>query len=218
MRLFFRFFIFSNIETTMKIHSDKIQFKPIDDHISLIFHETDMIKFWTPEIKAPFGVDENFGKHYLRLELDPNNTQHQNLKKIIEKVESILLKKLSMDPSDFKSVIRKKIQSKDTTTNEYNPDIIDVRLKFIRNALVSTCEYENQRDHYLKTIYEIDKDSYVKVYLEIHGFWDYRSDFTTLHEENKKDRRVGLIVNALKVKVLDKKDSTRNNTQEFYIG
>ena len=80
--------------------------------------------------------------------------------------------------------------------------------------------YENVRDSYLKTIYEIEPNSMIDVYVEIHGIWDYRqkensstlgvigkrklqNEEVKVIKEDQEVKRVGLIVNALKIKVLD---------------
>lgn len=182
----------------MKIDKNKINFRKIDEHVSMIYHETDIIKFWTPELTAPFGIDENFGKHYIRVEIDENNTKENQLKKIIEKMEDILMKKLNIEENELKKIIRRKVGDK---------EIMDIRLKTIRNKMITECEYENERDNYLKTVYELDKGARVKIYLEIHGFWDHRDE-----NGEKLDHKVGIILNALKIKVM------RNNSPEFYIG
>ncbi len=203
----------------MKIESDKINFRKIDEHISMIYHETDIIKFWTGPIKAPFGVDENFGKHYIRLELDENIKKHAIFKKIITKMESIISKKLDLKEGDLKPIARRKI-------GEH--DLLDIRLKEMKSKMMTECTYENTRDNYLKTIYEIEPNSMVDVYIEIHGIWDYRKKESSLgmigkrrllseeknEEEGENDhKKVGLIVNALKIKVLE----TRNNQMEYFI-
>ncbi len=183
----------------MKIESNKIGFKKMDENIQLIFNDMEVIKFWSPELRVPFGVDENFGKHYIRLELEKENKQHQNLKKIIDKVESILKKKKDLEDFEMKSIFRRKMGEN---------DLMDLRLKQIKSKVITEVEYENKRDNYLKTVYDIEKESIVKIYLEVHGFWDYRI------EGERKEHKVGLILNALKIKVLDKKYS-RNNQEDF---
>lgn len=202
----------------MKIESEKINFRKIDDHISMIYHETDIIKFWTGPMKAPFGVDENFGKHYIRLELDENIKKHAIFKKIITKMELIISKKLDLKEGDLKPIARRKI-------GEH--DLLDIRLKEMKSKMMTECTYENTRDNYLKTIYEIEPNSMVDVYIEIHGIWDYRKKESSLgmigkrrllsedkNEEGENDhKKVGLIVNALKIKVLE----TRNNQIEYFI-
>jgi hypothetical protein len=190
----------------MKIESQKIQFQKIDDHVSLIYHNGKPIQFWTPELRVPFGIDENFGKYYIRLEIHQETKQHEMLKKILEKVESVVIKRLQLEEQELKTIFRRKIG---------DHDLLDVRLKEIKGHNQTTCEYENARDNYLKTVFDIEKESYVKVFLEIHGIWDYREGNENTKKE--KDNRVGLIVNALKIKVMEKKD-LRNNLPEFIIG
>ncbi len=180
----------------MKIESDKINFKKLDDHISLIFHETEIIKFWTPELFVPFGVDDNFGKHTIQLVIDKDTPQHINLKKIIEKVEKVLIKRLKLKEGELKSVFRRKMG---------DFDMLDVRLKQIKGKMITEYEYENKKDNYLKTIYDMDKESRVKVFIEVHGYWDYR-DYKE-ESEDIQENKVGLIVNILKMKILDKKNA-----------
>lgn len=188
----------------MKIESDKINFKKIDEHVSMIFHETDIIKFWTPELYVPFGVDENFGKYTIQLVVDKDTPQHINMKKIIEKVEKVLIKKLKLKPGELKSIFRRKMGDN---------DMLDIRLKQIKGKMICEYEYENKKDNYLKTIYDMDKESRVKAYIEIHGYWDYRNKLEEDDSVNKElkqhleENKVGLIVNILKLKILDKKNA-----------
>ncbi len=178
----------------MKIESEKINFKKQDEYITQIFHETEQIKFWTPDLYVPFGVDERFGKYVIQLVLDKDSTQHKNLKKIIEKVEKVLIKRLDIKEEEFKSIFRRKMGDN---------DMLDLRLKQIKTKVITECEYENKKDNYLKTIYEIQKESRVKALIEIWGFWDYREKGKLEEEEGNK--RIGLIVNILKIKVLENK-------------
>ncbi len=182
----------------MKIESEKINFKKLDEHINLIFHEMDIIKFWTPDLFVPFGIDENFGKHTIQLVVDKDTPQHINLKKIIEKVEKVLIKRLKLKNGELKSVFRRKMG---------DLDMLDIRLKQIKGKIICDYEYENKKYNYLKTIYDMDKESRVKAFIEIHGYWDYRE---TNEEDNKteekiQENKVGLIVNILKLKILDTK-------------
>jgi hypothetical protein len=62
--------VFKNRVNAEIENSNEINFKKVDEHISMIFHETDMIKFWTPELYVPFGVDDNFGKYTIQLVID----------------------------------------------------------------------------------------------------------------------------------------------------
>ncbi len=182
----------------MKIESSKINFKKMDENVYRIYHDTDVIQFWSPVLKAPFGVDENFGKYYIQLDLhEENNTQQKHLKKIIEKVESVIKKRLNLEDHEMKNIFRRQIG---------NRDLMEVRIKMMKNSVLTDIEYENKRDSYLKTLFDIEENSYVKVNLEVHGFWDHRD----INSEEKKTNKVGLILNATKIKVMDKAKYERN--------
>ncbi len=172
----------------MKIESEKIQFKNINENISQIFHDGKILQFWSPVLKAPYGIDEKFGKFLLQLELHENSTQHKHLKKIIENIENIIIKRLNLEDNEIKHIIRRQIG-----TN----DLMETKMKQMKDRIITEVEFENKKDSYLKTIYDLDKNSYVKVYLEIGGIWDYRE------EGKREDHKVGLLLNVLKIKVLD---------------
>ncbi len=187
----------------MKIESNKINFRSLDAHNVEIYHDTDRIRFWTGPMKVPFGIDENFGKHYIRVELDEDSKQDTIFKKIIEKIEGIMIKRLNIGEGQLKKIIRRKVGNK---------DIADIRVKQIKNNVLTECEYENPRDNYLKTLFDIEKGDIVRIYVEIFGYWDYREGGTALEESTSNpSSSIGLLVNALKVKVL------RNNQIEYFV-
>jgi hypothetical protein len=138
----------------MKIESNKINFRSLDAHNVEIYHDTDRIRFWTGPMKVPFGIDENFGKHYIRVELDEDSKQDAIFKKIIEKIEGIMIKRLNIGEGQLKKIIRRKVGNK---------DIADIRVKQIKNNVLTECEYENPRDNYLKTLFDIEKGDIVKI-------------------------------------------------------
>ena len=87
-----------------------------------------------------------------------------------------------MDENEFKSIIKKR----------NNSDLIECRIKTIKNSILTIIEYEDKDNNYLKTIFDIPKQSYLKVQFEINGLWDYRND--------KKDKnKCGLIVYITKI-------------------
>jgi len=64
----------------------------------------------------------------------------------------------------------------------------------MKNNLITTVEYEDTNNNYLKTLYDLPKQSYVKAQIEINGLWDYRTD--------KKDKnKIGLTVYITKIYV-----------------
>ena len=170
----------------MKLDINKIDFKSTTDNIKLITHDNVMLKFWSPKILAPFGIDKEYNKYLFKLEVDESILEIAYFKKLISYIETLIKKKLNIDDNEFKSVIKNR---------EKKDDIIECRLKTMKNNMVTEVEYEDKDTYYLKTIYDIPKQSYVKAQIEINGIWDYRT-------ENKDNNKCGLIVNIKKIIVL----------------
>ena len=233
----------------MKIDINKLDFKKVSDNIYQINHDKDVIKFWSPKICVPFGIDKDYDKYYIRLELDEvfrklhqpaaspaaqhpgysisedrlrycssvgsaqyrndgdiqallgaaefvgdknlleekNNESHIYFKKVISHIEKLIKKKLDVQDNEFKSVIRNRGPNK--------TELIECRIKNFKKNFQTTVEYEDKENNYLKTIFDIEKQCYVKVLCEIYGLWDYRN-------ETKENNKIGLILYATKIIVL----------------
>ena len=171
----------------MKLDIEKLEIKNSAPNINLITHDNIVLKFFTCYLFLPFGIENEYGKTIAKLELDNNNAEHLQLKKVITHIENLIMKKMNIDEDEFKSIIRKR--------NGKN-DMLEVRIKTMKNRILTDVEYLNKEVNYLKTIYDIQKKSTVKVQLEINGLWDYRTD-------EKKSNRSGLIVYANKIIVND---------------
>lgn len=167
----------------MKIDINKLEFKKINENISLIYHDNKTLRFWTPLILAPFGIDNEYNKYLLKLEIDDKIDEHVHLKKILLHIENLIKKKLDISDLEFKSIIKYR---------ENNSDLIEPRLKNIKNNITTIIDFEDKENNYLKTIFDIKKQSYYKVQLEINGFWDYRT-------EKKERNKSGLIVYVTKI-------------------
>lgn len=167
----------------MKIDINKLEFKKINENISLIYHDNKTLRFWTPLILVPFGIDNEYNKYLLKLEIDDKIDEHVHLKKIILHIENLIKKKLDISDLEFKSVIKYR---------ENNSDLIEPRLKSIKNNITTIIDFEDKENNYLKTIFDIKKQNYYKVQLEINGFWDYRN-------EKKERNKSGLIVYVTKI-------------------
>lgn len=166
----------------MKLDINKIEIEKISDNISLIYHNNVTLRFWTSKILCPFGIDNEYNKYLLKLEVNNEKDEDTHLKKLILHIENLIRKKLDMDESEFKSIIKKR----------NNSDLIECRIKTIKNSILTIIEYEDKDNNYLKTIFDIPKQSYLKVQFEINGLWDYRND--------KKDKnKCGLIVYITKI-------------------
>lgn len=171
----------------MKIDINKIEFKKNNQNISQILHDNNVLKFWSPPILLPFGLDNEYDKYLIRLELHENDSNnHDHFRKILLHIEKIVKEKLNIDDNEFKSIIKKR-NKKD--------DLIECKIKTMKNNIITTIDYEDKDNNYLKTIFDLPKQCYVKVLFEIYGVWDYRND-------KKEKNKIGLIVYANKIIVL----------------
>ena len=180
----------------MKLDINKIELKELTENIYQILYEGKSLKFWSPTILIPFGLEYEYNKQILKAELDESEgnkyrNEHIHLKKLILHIEKLIKDKLNMNNEindQFKSIIKKR----------YNrPDMIECRIKKMKNNIMTSIEYEDKEHNYLKTIYDLPKQSYVKIQFEINGLFDYRNN----ENENEKNK-IGLIVYATKIIVL----------------
>ncbi len=167
----------------MKFDIDKIDIKNVAPNINTITHDNKTIRLWTCKLLLPFGLEDEYGKKIIKLELEENNNEHMQLKKIIEYLEKLIKRKMNVEDDEFKSVIRKRPSRK---------DMLEVRIKVMKNNILTEVEYEDKITNYLKTIYDLPKQYYIKVQLEINGFWDYRT-------EQKDKNKCGLVIYATKI-------------------
>ena len=178
----------------MKLDINKIELTKSTDNISQILHNNEVLRFWSPKIKVPFGIDNEYGKYIMRLELNERDkniveSEHIYFKKVILHIENLLKKKLNIDDIEFKSVLRKR---KDLN------ELLEFRIKNFKNNILTTIEYEDKDNNYLKGVLDIEKQCYVKVQIEIYALWDYRER----ESEKKEQNKVGLICYINKIIVL----------------
>jgi hypothetical protein len=170
----------------MKLDINKIEIKNISDNIFYIYHDNIILNFWTCKILCPFGIDNEYNKLLIKLELENDNIYAEHLKKVILHLENLIKKKLNIEDNEFKSIIKKR---------NGKCDILELRIKNSKNNILTKIEYQDNTTNYLKTIYDLPKQSYLKVQIEINGLWDYRT-------EKKENNKVGLIVYAKNITVL----------------
>ena len=163
-----------------------------DKNFKQIYHDGKVLQFWTPKMLMPFGIDNEYGKYILKLEFDDEkNEEHAHFKKVILHIEKLIKKKLQIENNDeqWKSIIKKR---------ENKTDIIELRIKNIRNNIqTEIISSENNvniniDNNYLKTIFDLEKQTYIKALIEINGLWDYRTD-------NIEKNKIGLICYATKL-------------------
>jgi len=170
----------------MKLDIEKIYMKSMSPTFYNILHDEEFLRFWTCKLCIPFGLENEYGKIIIKLELDEKNSEHVYLKKVVEHIEKLIRKKMDIDEAEFKSVIKKRPNKN---------DLLEIRLKTIKENIITKVEYEDKETHYLKTIYDLPKQSFAKVQLEINGLWDRRTD-------KKEENKCGLVIYATKMNIL----------------
>jgi hypothetical protein len=140
----------------MKLDSEKIDFKEMSENIYQIYHDGNILKFWTPKILIPFGIENEYNKYIVKLELDKDdydNIEHQKLKKLILHIENLIKKKKDIEDIEFKSIIKNRLNKS---------DMIECRLKNLKGTIGTLFEYKDKENNYLKTIFDMPKNSYVR--------------------------------------------------------
>ena len=170
----------------MKLDINKIELKAVAPNIYQLLHDNEQLKFWTPVLKVPFGIDNEYNKYLLRLELNDNESDQKHFKKIILHIENLIKKKINVEENEFKSVIRER---------QNNNSLIETKIKTVKKIITTIIEYEDKDNNYLKTIFDLQKQSNVKIQVEIYGVWDYRTD-------KKESNKIGLIIYVNKIIVL----------------
>jgi hypothetical protein len=171
----------------MKLDINKLEINKIAENIYNIQHDNTILKFWSPKILVPFGIYEEYNKNLLGMEFDDkNHIDHDHFRKVIKHIENLIKKKLNIEDIEFKSIIKNRAPKN---------DLLECRIKSIKNNVITLIEFEDKETNYLKTLYDLPKQSYIKAQIEINGLWDYRT-------ENKEKNKVGLIVYVTKIIVL----------------
>ncbi len=171
----------------MKFNKEDICYIKENDNYYRVLHNNEIFTFNTPIMGIPFGIDQEYGKIMCRLEFpekDKMNTQYIHLRKIIDKIEKYVCEKFDIKEGELKSVIRSKSGL---------PDLIECRIKEIKNRVITKVEYENKSDNYLKTLYNISEKSFGVAKLEWAGVFDHRDD------ENDKKHKIGIILYINKI-------------------
>jgi hypothetical protein len=173
----------------MRLDIEKFTFQDINKNIKNIKYNEKTLKFWSPIILAPFGVNNEYDKYLLKLELVKENEDHNHFRKIIETIETMIIQKLEIQNKEqFKNII---------VCRPEKEDIVETKIKAFKGNIATIIEFKEKNNNYLKSVLELPKQSRVKVLLEIHGLWDYRNPDNP-NEKNK----IGLIIYANKVVVL----------------
>lgn len=170
----------------MKLNIENFEFKKQTENNFNVLYDGTYLKFWGNNLSVPFGLETEYNKKIIKLELNDENESDQHLKKVIYHIEKLIKKKLNVNDDEFKSIIKKRPNKN---------DMLELRIKMMKNNLITETEYQDKDSNYLKTLYDLPNYCTIKTQIEINGLWDYRT-------EKKEKNKCGLIAYATKIIVL----------------
>ena len=85
-------------------------------------------------------------KYLLKLEVNNEKDEDTHLRKLILHIENLIRKKLDMDENEFKSIIKNRGEK---------TDLIECKIKTVKNNIITKIEYEDKTNNYLKTIFDL---------------------------------------------------------------
>ena len=197
----------------MKFSKEKLAYiSEKSENLYRVLHDGEVFTFETPVMGIPFGVDQEYGKTKCRLEFPyvggkegaTATTQHQHLRKILEKIEKYVCERFDVKEDELKSVFRKREGGL--------PDLIECRIKETRNGTPLTkVVFDNKSDNYLKTIYTVPEKSHGIAKIEWFGVYDYRGqqpegdpesmDPSADRDHNSNHHKIGIVINILHLRI-----------------
>lgn len=125
-----------------------------------------------PKLKIPFGIENNYNKYEIKLELDD---KCKFIKPLIRKIENYIEEIKGLDNFKLVSNIRE--------NGTYN-DLLTIKIPYYRNKFMSKIESRNE-DIYLPTFYDIGKNMYASSTIHIKKFWILNNKYGLLIELKK---------------------------------
>lgn len=144
------------------------------------------IKIKIDNILSPFGIDEEYGNYVMKFEIDQFKEQHINIINQIKDIECKLKEQFSASDEEWKSLIN---------IRENNNIFLECRIKKIKTSILTKLTFEDKDNNYLKSLYDLDKNFYSDIILEIPTLWDFRKD------NNDNKNKIGLILNLFSIHV-----------------
>ena len=170
-----------------KVNIDNIIFEKIKGNFYNIKNKrtNKYIKYKLKNVFLPFGLDEEYNNYYLKFELENNNIEHGNFKNTMLELENKIKNDFSCTNNEFKNIIKLRDEKK---------DLLVCRLKKFKNNININITYDNKEEGYLKTIFEINKNVYTDIEIEVNNLWDFR-------HLSKEENKLGLLIYITKIHV-----------------
>ena len=143
------------------------------------------IKIKVNKILCPFGLDEEYGHHVFKFEVDKNNVNHIEVIEKIKEFEDKLKVQFQTNDDEWKSLI---------IIRENENIFLEAKVKKMKNNILTKLTFNDNNKNYLKTIYELNNNFICDIILEIPTLWDFRNN------ENNENK-IGLILNLNNINV-----------------
>ena len=143
------------------------------------------LKFKLKKVFLPFGLDEEYNNYYLKFELNDNDYEHVEFKNTIHLIENKIMNDFKCTDNELKQVIKKRDEKK---------DLLVCRIKKFKTNLSINISFNDKDNNYLKTIFDINKNIFADIDIEINSLWDFR-------HLPKEENNIGLIVYISKIHV-----------------
>lgn len=140
------------------INQSDLKFIKLNKNLYKILNKECEIQIQLKNIKIPFGLEKEYNKYKLKLDINDNN----NISEIYF-LENLVKNIFQINDDKIKSVIRKRAK--------YN-DLLVCNLKMNKDNIFVTITYLNTKD-YLKSIYDIDKDMIGDYIVCVDSVWHY---------------------------------------------
>lgn len=144
------------------------------------------IKIKINKILCPFGLDEEYGNYVFKFEIDKNNIKHIELIESIKEFEEKMKIQFNSNNKEWKSIIN---------IRDNENIFLEAKVKKMKNNILTKLTFEDQKNNYLKTIYELKNNFICDAILEIPTLWDFRND----NENN--ENKIGFILNLNSINV-----------------
>lgn len=160
----------------------KIKFESKDKKFYNIRIGRNKLKYKIKKVLCPFGLENEYNNNIIKIELDNENENHINFISLINNLNEKITENFGNKDNELKNNFRLR---KDKF-------VFNCRLKKFKNNILVNINYNN-KDDYLKTIYDLNKMSLIDAELELDNLWDFR--------ENEQDNKLGYLININNITV-----------------
>jgi hypothetical protein len=143
------------------------------------------IKINLKKVLLPFGLDQEYDHYYLKFELNENNSNHTDFLDFIRKLEEKIKLDFQCNDEDFKPLLKKR---------DDKQELLVCRLKQFKKNIQLQIKFQDEKNNYLKTAFDLPKQSFMDIEIELNNLWDFR-------KQSSDNNKLGLLIYVSKVYV-----------------